>query len=944
MKLLTKRFMQAGLGAAVALSMLPAAYAQDADSGERISRTGMDSVTVTGTKRDEESQTVPIAISAISSQQLANTFRTDIWAVSDLAPNVTLTQMAGFRAVAGGIRGTGANSILVTQDTSVPVIVDEFALNSVQAQFVELFDVESIEIYRGPQGTLFGKNSTGGAIVINTKRPILNEFSADAEFQLGQFDSNNGLLAKARLAINIPVVEDKLAFRISLIQDYDQGYYKGTKAATTGFFDDNAGGLVDVGPGGFPNNVPVYGGAVEDGGTGCGVSCGDIWPTWLDTTAQRPDNKRIGGTDVLAGNFKALWTPTDNYEALFKFSILRDDSESMPAVNDSPRFGEVDPFDGQTGMLVPLLGFGGIPATGGDPLNTAVDNQCAGGNTKGLCIPSGHKVHAEEYHLHQTLTMDTMTLKLLTGYRTHKESLPSTYTGEAFNSLFDANRSLERDQLQLELRAVSNYDGPFNFVAGAAYSQDNVDMRAIATLGFLGLLSAEYGPTEFPALDDDGNPTFDEDTGDPLFVFAPVLDADGRINLPQNRFNDPGTGSAKQDRESWAIYADGTFELTDTLRLTGGIRYTMDKKHYERFNNPGGACTQFSPVGDIIGLDPDGEDGPLPAADATLANCLPGGPMTAIDGFSSSISRAGITSAEYDLRERPLPDSSYALQFIGDDSWDKVTWRAVLDWQFDEDAMAYLSYSTGFISGGFTETCSTEFSCQPYQPETNWNLELGLKAQFADGQVQTNLALFYTRFDDLLRSQVVPFTDSVGNTSQETINFNAGTSEVYGIEAEVVWLATENLRIDLTGAYTQHKYVEFEVDAGRADENGDPIGIEDLSHLTVPFSPKWQFSAGITYDQAMGNGGSIVYNTTVHYQSEVELSVFNSLYTQMESRFLWDANMTWRDAEEKYRVTLYGKNLLDERYRTGSNSVSILWNMTNYGRPREYGIDVGFYF
>ena len=894
MKLLTKRLMQGGLGAAVALSMFPAAFAQDGD-GERASRTGMDSVTVTGTKREEQSQSVPIAISAISEQTLANTFRTDIWAVSDLAPNVTLTQMAGFRAVAGGIRGTGANSILVTQDTSVPVIVDEFGLNSVQSQFVELFDVEQIEIYRGPQGTLFGKNSTGGAIVITTKKPIMNEFSADVEFQLGQFDSNNGILAKGRLAVNIPVVEDKLAIRISMIKDYDQGYYRGDKAATTGFFDDGNGGLIDVGPGGFPNNVPIFG---CDGVT---VDCADLWPTWLDTTAHRPYNKKIGGTDVLAGNFKVLFTPTDNYEALFKFSILRDNSDSVPAVNDSPRVGEVDPFTGPTGMLVPLLGFGGIPATGGDPLQTAVDDQCAGGNVKGLCIPSGHKVHAEEYHLHQTWTGDTLTLKLLTGYRSHKESLPSTYTGEAFNSLFDANRSLEREQIQLEARAITNLDGPFNFVAGAVYSEDNVDMRAIATLGFLGLLGVAG------------------------------VDDDGRFILPQNRFDDPGTGSAKQDRESWAIYMDGTFDINDKLSLTAGVRYTKDKKSYERFNNPGGACTEFTPLEDIVSTTGD-------PADATLENCLPGGPMTAIDTFSSSISRAGLTPAQYDPRERPLPDSSYDLQFVDSGSWDKVTWRAVLDYQFAEDALAYLSYSTGFISGGFTETCSTLFSCQPFEPESNWNLELGVKAQFADGRVQTNLAVFYTRFTDLVRSQVVPFTDNVGNTSQETVNFNAGTSEVFGIEFEGVWLPTENLRIDFTGAYTDHSYVEFLVDT-----DGDGTK-EDLSDLTVPYSPEWQFSIGITYDMLLGNGGSITWNTTGHYQSEVELSVFNSLYTQMEERFLWDANATWRDADEKYRVTLYIKNILDERYRTGSNSVSILWNMTNYGRPREYGIDIGFYF
>jgi len=200
---LTRIFAVAGL----ALSFSAPAIAQDTDAGQsrgtetRASRTAMDEVMVKGTKREQASQDVPIAISAISGQQLQNTFRTDIWAVSDLAPNVTITQMAGFRAVAGGIRGTGANSILVTQDTSVPLIVDEFGLNSVQSQFIEMFDIEQIEIYRGPQGTLFGKNSTGGAIVITTKRPVMNEFSGDVEFQLGMFDSNNAVIAKGRFAI-----------------------------------------------------------------------------------------------------------------------------------------------------------------------------------------------------------------------------------------------------------------------------------------------------------------------------------------------------------------------------------------------------------------------------------------------------------------------------------------------------------------------------------------------------------------------------------------------------------------------------------------------------------------------------------------------------------------------------------------------------------------------
>ena len=158
-----------GLAAAIAAVLALPVMAQDGGKLE------LEEVIVTGTKRAVSVQDVPIAITAISEQAMAGTFRNDILSIANLAPGVTLGQMAGFRAISGGIRGTGQNSILVTQDASVAVLVDEFGLNNVQSQFVESFDVERIEIYRGPQGTLFGKNSTGGAISIVTKRPQMNE-------------------------------------------------------------------------------------------------------------------------------------------------------------------------------------------------------------------------------------------------------------------------------------------------------------------------------------------------------------------------------------------------------------------------------------------------------------------------------------------------------------------------------------------------------------------------------------------------------------------------------------------------------------------------------------------------------------------------------------------------------------------------------------------------
>ena len=88
----------------------------------------LEEIIVTGTKRDTSQQDTPLAISTITASMISNTFVNDIRAVADLTPNVLLTVQPGFNAIAGGIRGTGSTSILVTQDTSVGVTVDDFEI------------------------------------------------------------------------------------------------------------------------------------------------------------------------------------------------------------------------------------------------------------------------------------------------------------------------------------------------------------------------------------------------------------------------------------------------------------------------------------------------------------------------------------------------------------------------------------------------------------------------------------------------------------------------------------------------------------------------------------------------------------------------------------------------------------------------------------------------
>ncbi|MCC5888633.1 MAG: TonB-dependent receptor [Gammaproteobacteria bacterium] len=860
------------LALGVALASTPAAWAQQVQ--QQAQRTSLEEIVVTGTMREQRSQDVPIAITAMSEEQLQRTYRTDVLAVAEMAPGVSMGQQSGFRAVAGGIRGTGQNGILVTQDSSVVIVLDDFYLSNVQTQFVELFDIEQVEVYRGPQGTLFGKSATGGAIFIRTKRPEMDEFNADFEVQTGRFvgGSVDSDIFKFRSAINVPLIEDQLALRFTALYDYDEGFYRNNKDTAT-----------------FPGSMPIYAELAD----ALGTTTAELLPPELNTRA-RGSGEKLNNTDVWAGSVKLLWQPSDTYEAYFKYERSLDRSGTVPGVNETPE-GE--------GFLLPLLGFPGIHEAGhGDVFSTGVTNQCIEGNPKGLCLSSGQRVEVEGFHLQQRLDLENYTVRLFSGYREQTEILPNTYVGEAFTSLFDAARNTTKDSLQFELRVNSDLEGPFNFVAGASYMEEDTDMLAYSTVGLSSLVT--FLPSEDP------------DSANPL-VADGTLDSRGFLNLNLDFINDPATTGARQDRETWAAYFDGTYEITEDLSFSAGIRYTRDKKEFYRRANPGGPCTALTPARNQVVVD---------------GECL--------DSRSNAISRGGADFTMADVHPFNLPEGvGFEIDDTFNESWSEWTWRAVLDYRVSDELMTYLSYSTGFISGGFTETCSSLATCVPFDSETNWNLETGLKSDLMDGRLRLNAALYYTRYEDLIRSQVLPFTDAFGVTTQETINVNAGESEAYGLEVEALWMASENLSFELGAAWMRHKYKEFDLDT-----TGDGV-TEDLSSLDVPYSPEWQVVAGVTYDQYLSSGrGSITYNTSFNYESSTETLVFNPSLSKMESRLLWDANITWRDESERYRVSLWAKNLLDEEYRIAANSVAGLWNFTMFGRPRSVGMEFAVRF
>ena len=181
----------------------------------------IEEIVVTSRRRQESQQDVPLSVTAFAAEQIERLKPQTLRDFDGLAPNVYIgMNTAGPGASALYIRGIGYADIEKTQSPQVGVIVDGIQMGSSTGQLIDVFDVESMEINRGPQGVLFGKNTIAGNIVVNRVRPQFNEFGLKAAAEGGNYDSR---VLKGR--INIPLVDDTLALKVGAISRQRDGFY-----------------------------------------------------------------------------------------------------------------------------------------------------------------------------------------------------------------------------------------------------------------------------------------------------------------------------------------------------------------------------------------------------------------------------------------------------------------------------------------------------------------------------------------------------------------------------------------------------------------------------------------------------------------------------------------------------------------------------------------------
>lgn len=805
----------------------------------------LENVVVVGTRQETFLQNTPIAISAVNETEIRKTYSRDIRGVADFIPNVVIENVTPFAAASIGIRGTGTGNIISTIDSAIAVVLDDMVLPHVQSQMLDPFDLEQIEVLRGPQGTLFGKNTTGGVILLRSKRPVLDEFSGQLQGTAGNWGT-----VEARGAVNIPIVERKLAYRGVFTYQNNHGQFKNDKIST--IYGTEA--QPDT-----PLGLPVNG-----------------------------DGRNLGGRDVFYSTHKFLVSPSDGYEALLTFEFLRDRSPTRGLVNETPPDGP-DLFGVRRAFQFNLIGFPGIQQTCPRADRDCVFSTGVSLRDDGLSMERGHRIDAVGFYLHQKATFESGILTIFGGYRHQKERLPTSFTGEAWPSLFDGMRNLERDTYQGEARFSSTLAGPFQFTVGAAYFVNELDFRSLTYIGFVDV------PIDLGGCN----------------IVDPSLTPGNCMIVGPGSNDRPSYSDVLQDGDAYGIYAELYYDISEDIRLTVGGRHSYEKKTFSRRNG--------------LALTPD-----------ELQT------WTLTDGDTTTRAALG--------------DDRFALAFDDRNSWDGFTVKAVIDYELDESAFLYFSFNQGFKSGSYAETCVSVTSCAPFNEEKADSFEAGYKGDLFDKTLRVNLAAFYTKIRDVVRSQVVPIIDAFGAPGQETQFRNIAGQENYGIELELLWHPTDDLRIVVMASWLDASYTKFVTQVNVvADISGalrpecfnvDAFGNDDAKCLgIVPnFAPEWKLGANVTYTMSLGNAGSLIWYGSVQWQPSYEYSLFNSDFTQAEERTLIDLNLSYLADRERWQLTFFVKNLLNETYRVAANSVAGLWNFSNYGDTRRYGVELSIEF
>ena len=867
--------LMAQLGRPVMIAALlgaPPAFAESSRSIEE--------VVVTAQKREQSIDEVGMSIQAASGDKLADLGITD---TSQLYKVVTgfNSNVTYYGTEIYTIRGVGFQDTALASGPTVSVYLDEVPIPFSAMTSGLTLDLQRVEALKGPQGTLFGQNSTGGAVNYVANRPT-DEFEAGVDMSMGRFADIdvNGFVSGP--------LSDRARYRAAVRVNNSSGWQKRYTDVDTLAPD----------------------------------------PYWTKAGESYDFDNKAGNKDFMSARVSLEFEPSDRLTALVTLSGFIDQGDShrpqlygkatlnpVNALNPLIANYPLAPKNARAADWGPC-----VNVDGGDPALVTGQSTVFGTVVVGEADPDG-----EAENLTNRLYDRCKSSKKDNDYWSGTLRLDWDVNDQVTLTSLTNYQKFNRDQrLESDGTIYQDYE---SFQTGYLKSFfQEVRLSGVVKETGAWVVGANYEDT---STWDSFLQTYGISSAVPTAVF-------NRVPLgPTNPNN-------RQKTETWAVFANLEYPLSDTLVGTVGLRYTDQKRDYRGCGSDGGDGTwadisaeiqqllqwidQGSPL--VGGVAPD-LSGTV-SLDAGPGNCASTGP-----GPTYFPEPAGFTDE------------------LDEDNW---SWRAALNWAPADGQLYWLAVSQGYKSGSFPTVASAAFvQLLPAVQEDLLAYEIGTKLSLVEGTVQFNAAVFYYDYTDKQILGAVP--DPIFGSLPALVN--VPESHVRGFEASVEWYPTDGLRIA-----TSVSYADSEIDG--EFRNFDPFFIpgingvsKDFSGQPFPNAPKKQANIDIQYEWNVGDGHIAFVGINTNYQDATKGFFFDSCNEpgvpctkevhpflignsdlEINSRALTDVRAGVEMANG-WRVHAWARNVTNKYYWNQVQHVNdVLLRFT--GMPRTYGLTVSY--
>ena len=731
----------------------------------------VDEIVVTARKVEESLQDVPVAVTAFTGEFLQNSGLVEFSDISKVTPNFDIREDgvsgSGFSVIT--IRGQTALNRELSSDQAVGITINGAPITRGTNLFSNLFDVDQVEVLKGPQGTLFGKNTTGGAVIVTTTAPKLDTFEGYVEVDIGNFGRNDyeGVFN---------VGGENWAIRLGAASQSRDGFQFGVQRA----FDPTIAG--------FPSTPTLDGVTTETG-------------------------------DDFA----------DDDEIFYRAGLLLEPTDAL-SVRINADYHETDEaIQGVRVLNIGALDLGGLFF----PIAVPTDPEF-GFFAASQQLGTEPSLEADEFNINATVKYDfgAVALESITSYREQNAAVENPFATVAVNIGQDS------DIFAQELRLSGNA----------------VDDRLSWQVG--GFYSNEEGEDQ-------------DDVG--------------------------GFRTTASENETIAVFGQGTFDITEQLSFTGGLRWTDESRSVA-------LVTENRPDGSFISVPPQ---------------------EVSFDAISWT---AGL--------DYKVTDDSLVYATIS---------RGFRSGGIDDERLNLVGVEPPIGPDGNPVILTADDIT--VRPEFVLNYEVGLKADFLDNTVRWNSAAFFSDYTDIQVQTFDPVLVDANNQAVVTIA-NGAEAEIYGFETELTYVPNDNLSLGGTVGYTKADFQEFIFEDPASgltiDRSEDAIG-----------GPEWQASAFARYEDDISDGIRAGAQLNYTFRGTERLADGNDIPTfvaagvgdqiDLDSYGLFNGQVDFDLEKLGANVAFYARNIFDNEIDTSGFAIIAFGQplaQRNAGAPRTYGVRV----